>query len=333
MNLRYLTDAYQPNEIIARDNQIKEIKKVFDLFKQKGAAYNRIIQGVTGSGKTATIQFMINKNGNGILFSSGIIYKTSQSILNSLNGSNYRNKSLVLDEFIKKMKLEPKIIIIDEIHKVKDYRDLLQDFNSIFRQAHIPFIIITNKRMFFKDIEEDVIKTLFFESIDFPSYNSVELNEILDDRLKLVEVEIPKGTKNFICGAGAKVGSARLMLDLAYKCISEEKYSQDFIKECLDKKDKEDWKSFVNSIPESEKDVLKIILDLCATKKTVYTSDVLKQLKNCTPSRLSQIITNLENYNIIETKLINKGRAGGRFRSIKFISKSIFDNLDKLINC
>ncbi len=334
INLRILTEAYQPESIISRDEQIKEIQQVFNLFKDQGAVKNKLIQGCTGSGKTATVKHIITNENGLILFASGTICKTSQQILNSLTDSNYRNKSQVLMKLIEQLKKNPKVIIIDEIHKIRDYKDLMQDLNSVYREAHTPIMIITNKRMFLNELEEDIKRTLFFRRIEFKAYNAVELKKILDSRLGLANAKIPDGTKNYICGKGAKMGSARLVLDLAYECLSENKFTQKFVMGSITKMEDDEWEDFIKGIPESEKEVLKLILDIHSQKGIVYTYDLLKELKQYTPSRLSHIITNIENYDIIQpirTKLINKGRAGGRFRSIEFVSESVYENLLKLI--
>ena len=330
MSLIFFKDPYQPNKIIAREKQIEEIKFVFNIFKTKKAAVNRVVQGYTGSGKTATINFITSQEKENIIYVSGIDYGSSHSILNFMNNSNYKNKYEIKNKLIEKLKKNPKVIIIDEIHKVRDYHSLLQDINSIYRSCYVPFILITNKINFIEEMEEDVRKTLFPEKIEFPSYNAVELREILQERIGLAEVRLSEEIQSYICARAAKYGgSARTVLDLAHLCVISGKQTREFIDEHLGKME-DNWTDILNKIPSSEKEVLKKIIEVCELKGKATIQDIWTPGNGISLSSLSQIITTFQNnYGIIKTKEVNKGRSGGRSRLIE-IPKDIFEKMQML---
>ena len=56
-----LTDAYKPQKILYRDKQVAEIKNLFNNFREYKISNNIFIMGVTGSGKTLTINKIIEE--------------------------------------------------------------------------------------------------------------------------------------------------------------------------------------------------------------------------------------------------------------------------------
>jgi len=332
INLRYLLETYSPDNVLHREHQINELKNVFKNFK-RGIYQNKIVQGVTGSGKSVSIRKVMSEYERITLFSSGLITKTSINTLKALSDSTYHTKAKILTSFINDLKNKPKILVIDEIDKIKDLDFFSQDLNAVYRETQVPIIIITNKVKMLEQLSDDVNRTLLFERIFFPSYTHNELLDILNERLKLCNYNnLPEDTKKYICGYTAKNGSARFMLNFTYKLIIKNKFDRESIEELIKNLESEEWKLWIDSLSNIEKDVLRIMIEVYDSKKAVTNSDIQQKLKNLSPSRISQIVTYLMNeYGIIKSEVINIGRKGGRYRVLKFTSQDTFNKISELI--
>lgn len=331
--IKELTEYYAPEKILFRDSQIKEVQAVFRNFKEQGMASNLLIQGVTGSGKTTVIKKIIDEEDNNV-FGSGSTTKTSFKTLRAMFDLNCNTNERLLTEIIIKLQKEPKIIIIDEVNKIQDRQNLFNDLNTIYRETGCPIIIITNRRTIREEMPDDARLTLMFDKVEFPAYNALELQGILQSRLDLIKDKIPaidEGALSLICAIGGRESSARVVLLITLKCLLANNFSQDYIHKVRKNMEREDWKDFVLQLKQTEKDFLKHLLYIKAQGKVARPSDISRKMVNFTPARISQLITAFEDYGIIESNYRNKGRAGGRTRVIDFSSEEIFRTLDELI--
>jgi len=89
MGLEKFKEDYNPEKILFRDEQIKRIEDVFKNYKEYGMASNLLLSGVTGSGKTSTVTYLINKNDNCIYVSAFNLKKTFE-VWKKLLGSKKR---------------------------------------------------------------------------------------------------------------------------------------------------------------------------------------------------------------------------------------------------
>ena len=330
VNLRYLLENYCPEKILHREKQLSDIEYVFKNFKI-GIYQNKIIQGVTGSGKSVSIRTIKFKYNGMALFASGLTTGTSINTLKALSDSTYHTKAKILTSFISDLKRKPKILIIDEIDKIRDLQFFSQDLNAIYRETQVPVIIITNRVKMLDQLPSDVVRTFLFERVFFPSYKSDELLGILNERLRLCNFEIPEETKKHICGYCAKNGSARFMLKFTYNLIQGKKFDRESIEKLIKKLESAGWEEWIDSLSIIEKKVLRIMLELYDKKKGITNADIQQKLKNSSPSRISQIITSFRDYGIIKSEFVNTGRKGGRYRILKFVSQDIYNKIDRLI--
>ena len=289
---------------------------------------NLLVLGVTGSGKTTIIK-KVTEEENNATYISCLNKKTSHEVLKSICNIKIRNQTEVLKKTIEILIKNPKILIIDEIDKVRDLNNLMNDLNFIYRKTMIPIIIITIKRDILNKIPIDAKKTLFFEKVTLPSYNAIELKNILKSRIKLIkdrDIKIPEGSINFISAVASKQGSARVLINLTIRCIQKNNFTQVFIQKIYDELIRQDWLGFVNEINESEKKFLEYVIDFC-NHKTEVSSEQIQNVMKISPARVSQLINTFEKYGIMTSRHENRGRAGGRKRIIKFSSKEIYDEL------
>lgn len=324
-----LTEEYIPEEILHRDKQIKKILSVFNNFKNSGMGTNLSINGVTGSGKTTIIRKIIEQENNSIYINCNET-KTPFKTLSRICKKKVKTQSEVLEKVIEELKENPKIIILDEFDKVSNLTLLSNDLNSIYRKTMVPIIIISPKRNIIKDIPMDVKKTLLFNKLNLPSYNALELRDILDERIKCITTidlsKLDEGKRAFICAISAKQGSARILINILIRCIQENNFTQKYISENYENMVKKDWVGFVDDINETEKKFLSILLRRCDEENSVDFQILQKEME-LSPGRISQLINTFEKYDAVKSDIENLGRGGGRKRKVKFIDKETYELL------
>lgn len=333
MDLTYLTEAYIPDKILFRDEQINQIQHEIDVYKEWGYCKGQclLISGRSGSGKTATLRYLTKTQNGFIKYASGIDFnKRSMSILKSLSELNYNTKHEILSEFIKNLKKDPKLLIIDEIDKIKDLKDFINTLNYIYRETQVPIIVSTNNLNFVKLLPEDARLTFFFKPISFPLYNVGELYSILNHRLDRAEVTIPEDKKVLMSAISGKEGSARLLLDIAYYCIKQNNFNDEEIKRRVRQYEDDELKIFIlKNLNITDKKVMREILYF-KERKIDITSNILKNRLTISRSSISRILDHLENQlGIIDTKHKNFGRKGGMIREI-FMDDDTFNILKNM---
>ncbi len=327
-------EFYEPEKILHRSKQIKKIKEFFNNFEKFGVAENLLCQGVSGSGKTLIINNILKTQEGKYIYVDGAEIKSTFKILRILFDVNYNNLERVLGEGIRKLKENPKVLVIDEIQKIEDLERFFDCLNVIYRKTGSPMILISNKIDLISQMPDDARLTLFFERNTFRSYNAVELKDIINSRLKLIKIknmEIPEGAVNLICAEGSKEGSARITLNLMRKCILKNKFDYQNILKFKEEIEDENLKFWIDGLNQIEKTFLKKILNLKATNKEITSPEILREMGGIYLPKISLLITNFENYGILKTEYKNLGRGGGRRRTIDFSSNEMFKKLDKLM--
>lgn len=329
-DLNYLIESYKPKKILHRDEQITEIKKLFKCIKNKNLIGEvKLIQGVTGSGKTATTNYLIENNRDKCFYASGDVTKTSFRTLITLLGNWHNTEEKAATALKEELKKEKKLIVIDEVHKIKDLNNFLQHLNTIYRETNTPILLITNRGMFITKMPEDVKLTLLIKKIKFPSYMPDQLYDILNERLKEGSLTIPESKKRYMCAIGTKQGSARLTLRLAYEYLTKQEKDINKIIESLNK---EEWEEIINSLCFSERTFLRNLLDLTENgKRKVTTSEIQQISGKISPSRISQIISSMKDYGLIKSEQVNLGRKGGKFSYINFVNKEVSNVIENII--
>lgn len=334
--IRELTETYEPKKILHREEQMKTIASVFKNFRSFGMASNILVQGVTGSGKTTVTSKVIienkNKDWSDVLFISGADTKTTFKTLRSLFDLNCSTIEKLLSDGISLLKKHPKIIVIDEVNKIKDSDNLFDNLNTIYRATQCPIIIITNKRTIIDNMPDDARLTLFFDKVEFPSYDSLEIKDIIQDRLKNIEkISVPEEALAKICAYAGRQGSARIALQIIMKCVLANDYSMDYIDKVAKSLEREDWKTFINGLTSSERRFLESMLFISDKKQFFRHSDLTSYLKDLSPSRISQLVSSFEDYGILVTEYRNLGRGSGRYRVMRFVSEEIKDQLSNVL--
>lgn len=338
--LNELTEFYIPDKILHRDKELDKIREVFKRFKELGTAKNLLIQGFSGSGKTACINKILSEQDNHFIYVSGSKQITSTQILKAITDLTFNTRERLLSEAIRMFRKSPRIIIIDEINKLKrveEIRWLFNDLNTLYRETGCPIILITNMREILKIPDHDALNTLFFRIVELKPYNALEIEEIIRDRIELIRVKYGKEIKldkdfnvlSYIAAISVKEaeGSARMALSLIKECIITGEFTQKTIDNTIKEMKESEWREVINCLPRVERRFLALLIELAQNKKLIPIGDIIRRLKDYPPSRISQMINSLERYFIIERA---KSSTDKRMINIKFVSQALFDKLEPL---
>jgi len=355
-NKALLQSSYNPEEILHRDEQINHIVKILAPALRLERPSNLFIYGKTGSGKTLSTQATI-KHIELIAGREGIPIKfiymncklkkvadTEYRLIAEITrhfGKTIPPTGLPTDEvyniFYKTLDLEKQIVvlILDEIDQlVKKIGDEviynLTRINTELKNAQISIVGISNDIMFADNLDPRVKSSLSEEELVFPSYNALQIQDILKkrsiDAIKpdiLGEDVIPK------CAAYAarEHGDARRALELLRVAVelaerkNTNKVTITELDEAEEKIEKDRVLDIVTTHPKQFQLVLYSILLISDQKKNqnVFTGDIYllykdlcvkTNLRPLTQRRVSDVIAEFDLLGIINAKVISKGRYG-----------------------
>ncbi len=243
-NKSVLQINHQPENIIHRDEQIKQIASILAPVLRGEKVSNLFLYGKTGTGKTISIQFVKEELLKRIKKNSGFDLKIEylNCKLKKVSDTEYR----ILAELIKKLggsvpdtglptevvynrfvdlidqKKQLIVLILDEIDQtVKKISDNflynLTRLNSELSKAQISVVGISNDLTFLDNVDPRVRSSLSEEEIVFPPYDALQLQDILRKRsMSAFKENIVQEGVIAKCAAFAarEHGDARRALDL-----------------------------------------------------------------------------------------------------------------------
>jgi len=207
-NKSMLQSSYNPDEILHRDEQINYIAKVLAPALRLERPSNLFIYGKTGSGKTLSVQATI-KQIQAIAQREDIpirpiyincklkkIADTEYRLIAEITrmfGVDIPPTGLPTDEVYNKFhkvldsKKQIVILILDEIDQlVKKIGDEiiynLTRVNTEMKNAQLSILGISNDIMFADNLDPRVKSSLSEEELVFPSYNAIQIQDILKRR-------------------------------------------------------------------------------------------------------------------------------------------------------
>jgi cell division control protein 6 len=246
------------------------------------------------------------------------------------------------------------ILILDEVdalvNKIGDgvlYN--LTRINQDLKNSKLTLIGISNNISFINDLDPRVKSSLSEEEMVFPPYNANEIRDILAERVALAfneEVISPSVVAKCSALAAQEHGDARKALDLLRVAgeISERVGCKIVTEEHVDmaekKLDKDKTIEIVQNQPKQSQCVLASILKLFKSGSNgVQTGDIYdvyvdicrkNNLRPLTQRRISDLISELDMFGIVNAKVISKGRYG-RTREIKInLSRDIIEKIEKM---
>lgn len=375
-NKSVLQSAHFPDEVLHREDQINQIAKILAPSLRSERPSNIFAYGKTGTGKTLTIQYTLKE-----------IIKISQREniplkyiyinckLKKVADTEYRliaeiarhlGKSIpptglptdeVYNIFYKAINQEKKVVIIvlDEIDQlIKKIGDEviynLTRINTELKDSQLAIIGISNDVMFADNLDPRVKSSLSEEEIVFPSYNAIQIQDILKKRcLEAVKEGVIEDGVIAKCAAYAarEHGDARRALELIRVAveIAERKGIMSITLKELDESEEKIEKDrvldIINTQPKQFQLVLYSILIIGNRKKNsepIFTGDIYllykdlcnkTNLRPLTQRRVSDVISEFDLLGIINARVISKGRYG-RTREVNIATNDTTN--DKIIS-
>jgi archaeal cell division control protein 6 len=365
-NKEALQTNYNPDSIPHRDKQIKLIASILAPCLRGERPSNVFVYGKTGTGKTLSVQYVrdeiVKKAKEGgvelrieylnckMRKVSDTEYRILACLIGKLGGSVPATglpTDQVYSKFIELIDAKKQLVIIifDEIDqavlKISDsFLYNLTRLNSELSQSQIGLIGISNDVTFLENVDPRVKSSLGEEDIVFPSYNALQLQDILQERcnLSFKDKVIQDGVIGKCAAYAAREhGDARRALDLMRIAgeLSErdlkEKVTLEYIDLANSKIERDKILDIVEINPKQFQIVLYAILQLTKRKndkkgpERFFTGDVFNLYQEVcvkinteilTQRRVSDIIAEIDMLGLINAKVISKGRHG-RTREIR----------------
>lgn len=365
-NKAALQSTYNPNEILHRDEQTTYIAKVLAPALRLERPSNLFIYGKTGSGKTLTVQATI-KQIEAIaareLIPIKFIYINCK--LKKVADTEYRlvaeitrffgktipPTGLPTDEvyniFYKTLDSEKQVVvlILDEIDQlVKKIGDEviynLTRINTELKNAQLAILGISNDIMFADNLDPRVKSSLSEEELIFPSYNALQIQDILKKRsIEAVKENILEDGVIAKCAAYAarEHGDARRALELLRVAVELAerkgilKITIKELDEAEEKIEKDRVLDIITTQPKQFQIVLYSILllyDQRRQENIIFTGEIYLlykelcakiNLRPLTQRRVSDVIAEFDLLGVINAKVISKGRYG-RTREVSVVT-------------
>ncbi|MGV8150487.1 MAG: Cdc6/Cdc18 family protein [Candidatus Woesearchaeota archaeon] len=371
-NKSVLQSAHFPQEILHREEQMNLIAKILAPSLRSERPSNIFIYGKTGSGKTLTVQFTLKEiekiaRRENIQLKYIYIncklkkvadteYRLIAEIARCL-GKNIPPTGLPTDEvyniFYKALNQEKKVIILvmDEIDQlIKKIGDEviynLTRINTELKDSQVSIIGISNDVMFADNLDPRVKSSLSEEEIIFPSYNAIQIQDILKKRcVEAVKEGVIEDGVIAKCAAYAarEHGDARRALELIRVAVEIaerkglSKISLEELDESEEKIEKDRVVDIITTQPKQFQLVLYSILAINTQNKNgnpIFTGDIYTLYKDLcnktnmrplTQRRVSDVISEFDLLGIINAKVISKGRYG-RTREVSVVTNDTLND-------
>ncbi len=354
-NKKSLQSNYTPKSAPYRGDQINQLAGILAPSLRMEKPSNVFIYGKTGTGKTLVAKYVTHnimkiahKNNKQVTLVylncklkrvADTEYRLIAQVAREL-GEEIPPTGLPTDEvyriFINLLnkKHQILIIILDEIDQLvrKAGDDILYNLtrlSSELKGSEISFIGISNDLMFVDNVDPRVRSSLSEEEMVFPSYNAVQLEKILRQRVSIAfrEHVISEGVVEKCAAYAAREhGDARRALELLRVAgeVAERKNQFKILVEDIDiAEEKIEKDRIIDSVtmqPKQFKLTLYSVIAVCkGLEKGVFTGDVYETYRrNCiacgieplTQRRLGDIIAELDMLGVVNAKVISKGRYG-----------------------
>ena len=354
---KVLQTSYTPDDIPHRDEQIEEIAGILAPVLRGEKPSNLFLYGKTGTGKTLSVLHVINNlksSAREKKLSLHIVYincklkrvadteyRLIATLARKFGQTNIPITGLPTDEiyrlFIENIDHDSKsiILVLDEIDQlVKKAGDEilynLTRINAELKNTQVTFVGISNDLRFASDLDPRVKSSLAEEDLNFPSYNALQLQDILNERAKKAfkSGTISEGViAKCAAYAAREHGDARRALDLLRVAgeLSERKGELKLniihIDQAESKIENDLVLEVISTLPKQSQLTLLAIFDLHGKKGNdkFFTGDVYELytnlcikcgLKPLTQRRLSDLISELDMLGVINARVISKGRYG-----------------------
>lgn len=350
--------SYMPEILPHREKEINELANVLAPALKGEAPSNIFIYGKTGTGKTAVVKLLgkeLRKKGDQTGKRVNVIYLNCEII-----DTHYRLLQNIANHFIKEFndhvpftgwptdevysKLKNlmdkeksvTIIVLDEVDRLKGDEALynLTRINSELQNTRISVIGISNNLKYTELLDPRVKSSLGEESMIFSPYDAKQLQDILNERVKVaLKKDCVDDDVIPLCAAlsAQEHGDARRALDLLRVAAElaershDPKITRHHVRNAQNKIELDRITETIRTLPNQPKLVLYTILMLdrqnkkaganqAMTTGEVYDlyKDLCKKVRyTClTQRRTADLIAELDMLGVVTARVISKGRQG-----------------------
>ena len=335
---KYLYPEYLPERLPHRDSEISSLVFSLQPVLKGGKPQNVFIAGSTGTGKTATVRYVLNElqeysdRAKG-LYINCFEFNSRHSILSKLSnflGSAVPRRGTATDEIhsrfleaLRKTAFVP-IVVLDEVDQLmlKDEGEkLLYDILRAveMEKARIGLIMISNDIELTAKLDARVKSSLSEEKIIFASYTPVQLKDILKERssFAFVASALAEDVIPLAAAHAAKLGGdARVAIEALLKAGREaekenaEKVEVKHLKKAFEAADSASLIKGVKHLIPNEK----ILLEIIASSPGIQSGEIFSEFSKKSPGlserRLRDLLNELEKKNFIVSELLELGNKG-----------------------
>lgn len=369
-NKKVLQTTYVPNVLPHRSEQIDKIAAITSAALNGDQPSNIMIYGKTGTGKTAVLNYIGNELKKAdeyedkckYIYVNCEVVDTPYSVLYNIGNQIIVEDSRripftgwsfekVYSEIVNYLNTMNKVflVVLDEVDKLIAKKGdnvfyFLAKINENLLSSKVSLIGISNNMNFMNLLEPKARSRMGGESIVFPPYTKIELEDILKARVKEAfdENVIDETVISYCATIAAKVdGDARVAIDLLKTAADiAERNGDSLVTEAHVKSAKNSLEfdlmsEAIKTLPPHSKLVLiSIIKNHESGNRNMTTGDVYKlycsisNIVGVTPltqRRVGDLITELDSLGIVTASVCSFGRAG-RTRVIELsIDKSIIN--------
>ncbi len=377
-NKDVLSIRFTPENIPHREAQIKQVALILAPVLRNERPSNVFVYGKTGTGKTLSINHVLNNLLETARKTNGHKIKTIyiNCKMRKVADTEYRLLAQIISGFgqetpytglptdklyqtffsLLDSEEQNLILVLDEVDSLieKAGDDVLYNLTRVNqdpKKSKVTIIGISNNISFIDNLDPRIKSSLSEEEIIFPPYNATELKDILTERVTLAfGFGIISNSVIAKCAAFAaqEHGDARKALDLLrvagelaerekvskvtdqHVDLAEMKLDTDRILETIRAQPKQSQAVFLSILRLSEKGM-----------KDIQTGDIYdlymqvcnqNGIKSLTQRRISDLISELDLFGLINAKVISKGRYG-RTREISIkLSNEMLEKIKNHLN-
>lgn len=194
----YLTTNYEPEEPVGRKQEINRIADAVRPLAQRHDPDNLLIYGPAGAGKTTCVKHVSQNLEDQASIKSVYIncwqYNTRSSLLTELLiqlGYPAPRKGKPVDELLGKIrewldKNRGAAVVLDEFDQLQKQTKIIYDLQLINEEAENPvgLLMVSNQHPTRISLDPRSQSRLNCQTLEFNSYNTPQLEEILQDRVE-----------------------------------------------------------------------------------------------------------------------------------------------------
>lgn len=194
----YLTTAYEPEEPVGRQQEIKRLADAVRPLTRRHDPDNLLIYGPAGVGKTTCVKHVTQNLENQASVNSIYIncwqYNTRSSLLTELLiqlGYPAPRKGKPVDELLSKIrewldKNRGIAVALDEFDQLSDQTEVIYDLQMVNEEAEnsIGILMVSNQHPTRIQLDPRSRSRLNCHTLEFQSYNAPQLEQILQSRVR-----------------------------------------------------------------------------------------------------------------------------------------------------